>query len=107
MTTRSQLLLSLAIVFLQPLQAQEYTWSEHIAPIVYDNCSSCHHDGGIAPFNLITYFDLEFHANDIHHVIDYKEMPPWPADPEYRHFKEEAVLEQWEIDDNCIAVCGG
>jgi len=68
----------------------QYTWSEHIAPIVCDNCASCHHDDGIAPFNLMSYEDAVEVADEIHHVVDERSMPPWLADPDYRHFVGEA-----------------
>ena len=80
------------------LQAQDVFWAEHIAPIIYENCSSCHHTEGIAPFNLMSYDETVIHATDIHHVIDERSMPPWPADPAYRHFLGEAILQQSEID---------
>ena len=36
----------------------------------------------------------DFIANE----VESKHMPPWPADPSYRHFKDEAVLTDLEID---------
>ena len=79
------------------LSAQFYTWTEDIAPLIYENCSSCHHDGGIAPFQLMSYEDVSAHAYAIHHATDERSMPPWPADPGYRHFKDENYLEEEEI----------
>src|ERR1039457_4299548 len=32
-------------------RAQTVTFNEHIAPIVYGNCSKCHHPGEVAPFS--------------------------------------------------------
>lgn len=75
-----------------------YTWNDHIAPIIYDNCSSCHHDGGIAYFNLMTYQDVVTWAEDVHEAMEDREMPPWPADPNYRNFVGEVILDQAEID---------
>ena len=31
------------------------TWSDNVASIMYSKCATCHHDGGIAPFSLMTY----------------------------------------------------
>ncbi|MGB3076864.1 MAG: hypothetical protein WBB36_16155, partial [Chitinophagales bacterium] len=39
------------------LSAQTPTWSDKVAAIIYDNCSSCHHEGGIGPFSLMSYDD--------------------------------------------------
>ncbi|MBC8047296.1 MAG: T9SS type A sorting domain-containing protein [Fimbriimonadaceae bacterium] len=80
------------------LFSQTPTWSESIASIIYNNCSSCHHDGGIAPFALMSYVDAVDNHHEILDAVIEKEMPPWPADPEYRHFKDEAVLSEDEIN---------
>ena len=39
--------------------AAPVTFSETIAPIVYDNCVTCHRPGEAAPFSLISYEDVE------------------------------------------------
>ncbi len=85
-------------IFVQAIQAQSPTWSTDIAPIIYENCSSCHREGGIAPFTLMSYDETIIWADDIHHVIEERSMPPWPADPNYRHYVGETYLEDWEID---------
>ena len=33
------------------------TFSEHVAPIVFANCTSCHRPGEAAPFTLMSYRD--------------------------------------------------
>jgi len=70
----------------------QVNWADDIAPIVFTRCAHCHHEGGIAPFELLTYNDMESWASLMPHVIEENEMPPWPADPEYRHFANEDVL---------------
>ena len=35
--------------------SQNPNYAEDVADILYQNCTSCHHTGGIAPFPLITY----------------------------------------------------
>ena len=39
-------------------RAAAVTFSEHIAPILYDNCVTCHRPGEAAPFPLISYEDV-------------------------------------------------
>lgn len=80
------------------LHAQSPDWSTDIAPIIYKNCSSCHHEGGIAPFNLMSYDETVMWGGDIYHAVDERSMPPWPADPNYRHFVGETYLEDWQIE---------
>ncbi len=79
--------------------AQIPDWSTRIASIIYNNCSSCHHAGGIAPFALMNYSDVNGAAAAVLDAVTQHRMPPWPADPSYMHFTNEAVLEQSEIDD--------
>ena len=74
-------------------------WSEDIAPIFYEHCAGCHHEGGIAPFELITYDQVMVYKNVMHDVIVHREMPPWPADPAYRHFADELYLSTEEIEE--------
>ena len=42
-----------------PARAGGVTFSETIAPILYENCVTCHRPGEAAPFSLITYEDVE------------------------------------------------
>lgn len=73
------------------------TFSEHIAPIIYKNCTSCHRKGEAGPFELITYQDAVSRAKLIKFVTQTKFMPPWPADANYTHFIDEKILSEDEI----------
>ena len=77
---------------------QTVTFAEHIAPIVHANCMPCHRPGSAGPFNLITYQDVSKRAKMVAHVTSTRYMPPWPADPTYRHFANEKWLTQRQID---------
>ena len=72
--------------------AQDPNWNQHIAPILYNHCASCHHSGGIGPFPLLTYAQTTGSAAAILDAVSAKRMPPWKADPAYRHLKGENVL---------------
>jgi len=74
------------------------TFSQHIAPIVFKNCSPCHRKGGAGPFELATYNDVASRAKMIAYVTRTKYMPPWPADRTYSHFREEKYLTEEEIE---------
>lgn len=80
------------------IEAQSVTWAEDIAPIIYENCSSCHHEGAIAPFSLMSYEETKTHGFNIRNEVVQGSMPPWPADPDFKHFVGEANLSQEEID---------
>jgi len=60
--------------------AAPITFTEHIAPVVFQNCSSCHRPGEGAPFSLLTYRDVAKRAKLIARVTAEKVMPPWHAD---------------------------
>lgn len=81
--------------FLSPTASAQHNgtnWSEHIAPIFYANCTSCHHEGGIGGFSLIEYQDAYPRRYAIKFNVDERKMPPWPPDPNYTHFAGEQVL---------------
>ncbi len=73
------------------------TFSEHIAPIIYKNCTSCHRRGEAGSFRLLTYQDAAAHAQLLKYVTQSGYMPPWPADASYSHFIDEKVLSADEI----------
>jgi hypothetical protein len=75
-----------------------YNFADHVAPIIFNNCSSCHQKGGAAPFAMETYHDIAKRAKMIAYVTKTGYMPPWPADTEYTHFIGEKVLTDTEIE---------
>ncbi len=54
-----------------------------IAPIIHQNCSTCHNPDGIGPFSLITYEDITKRARQMSEVVQSGYMPPWQTDPHY------------------------
>ena len=74
----------------------QVTWSENVAPILFEHCTKCHNEGGIGPSSLMTYDDAYNNSVGILGAITSGQMPPWPADPNYRHFVGENVLTQAE-----------
>ncbi len=61
------------------------TYHEHVAPIVYANCSGCHRPGQVAPFSLLSYADVKAYAAEIARETAERRMPPWlPAPGEFR-----------------------
>lgn len=72
-------------------------FTDDVAPLIHRNCTKCHQNGEAGPFNLVTYQDVASKAKLISHVITNRIMPPWPADPTYRHFANETYLNDTEI----------
>jgi len=79
------------------LFGQTPTYSEDIAPIIYNKCLQCHHSGGIAPLSLETYADAISNAGMIQHVTSSGEMPPWLPDTLFQEYAYENTLDINEI----------
>src|SRR5215471_1772919 len=88
------------------VQSNPATFSEHIAPILYQNCVTCHRPGEAAPFSLITYDDVKKRGPLIATVTKSRYMPPWHAMHGFGEFKAErrlsdeqiAAIAQWVSD---------
>ena len=75
------------------------TWSEHIAPIIYKNCTPCHRPGQSGSFALMNYADAVKKSALIKFVTQSHYMPPWPANLNYSHCIGERVLSADEIKE--------
>jgi hypothetical protein len=75
----------------------QVNWATDIAPILYENCVQCHRSQGIGNFSLIGYNAAFSSRLAIANAVTNKVMPPWKADPSYRHFTAENVLTTEEI----------
>ncbi|MES2761032.1 MAG: T9SS type A sorting domain-containing protein [Bacteroidota bacterium] len=85
-----------SVCLLYSLKAQT-TFSEYVAPIIYNKCSSCHHVGGIAPLAFTSYAEVKKQVGMIvMAAIDSKFMPPWMPDTAYSHFVDERKLTESE-----------
>ena len=92
------------ILFLEVLSAVNF--SEHISPIIYQNCTECHRAGEIGAFLPLTnYQEVYDNRNWISYSIatgeDYRHgdpiMPPWPPDDGYSSLVGERTLLEDEI----------
>ena len=72
------------------------SYSETIAPLLIDNCVTCHTEGGIAPWAMSEYRMIQGFAPMIREVIRTKRMPPWHADPELGHWQGDSGLSDQE-----------
>lgn len=59
--------------------SSELTYHNRISRIVQQNCVECHREGGVGPFSLATFDDVEAHAGMIEQVVERDLMPPWFA----------------------------
>ena len=75
----------------------QVTFNRDIAPIIFRNCSQCHHPGEAGPFPLLTYADVKSHGRQIAFVTQRRIMPPWLPDPGELKFADELRLSEEQI----------
>ena len=75
----------------------ETTFSEHISPIIYNNCTVCHREGEIGPFPLTNYAEVVDLAESILYVTEERLMPPWPPNRQFSRFVGERGLTDGQL----------
>ena len=77
--------------------ASNLTWSKDVAPILYHNCTTCHHPGGAGPFSLLTYADAKRWGAQVVKVTQSRYMPPWLPEPGHGDFADNRRLSDADI----------
>tara|TARA_R110002096_G_scaffold403766_4_gene601370 strand:- start:4969 stop:6483 length:1515 start_codon:yes stop_codon:yes gene_type:complete len=78
------------------LLAEEITFNQHIGPLVYQKCATCHHPGAAGPFSLLSYSEVSKKARTIRRAVESQYMPPWhPVDAgvEFAHNRSLSAAE--------------
>ena len=81
----------------------QVNFSEHISPIIYNNCTECHRVGQSGPMPFTNYLEVASWGNMINYVTAIDYMPPWHADTEYSTFlgergltdEEKSLINEW------------
>ena len=68
------------------------TWSSNVAEVFYEKCTKCHHDGGGAPFSLMTHGEVSNVASAIYDAVYQETMPPWPPNSPSAEFMHDRSL---------------
>ncbi|MEM7077531.1 MAG: hypothetical protein AAF513_02780 [Pseudomonadota bacterium] len=68
------------------LDGDEISYAQEVAPILAENCVSCHKPGGIGPWAMSDYNMVRGFSLMIREVLMTQRMPPWHADPTVGHF---------------------
>ena len=74
------------------------TFNKDIAPILFQNCATCHHPGEVAPFSLLTYADAKKHSSEIADLTQHRQMPPWKPAHGFGEFVGERRLTDPQIE---------
>lgn len=72
--------------------AREVSYTKEVAPILAENCASCHREGGIAPFALNSHTMAQGWSPMIREVLMTKRMPPGQIDPHVGDFVNSLTL---------------
>lgn len=77
-----------------PTNGLEISYSDTIAPILADNCVTCHRPGGIGPWAMTDYNMVRGFSLMMREVLLTKRMPPWHADPTIGHWSNDRSIER-------------
>jgi EF hand len=79
------------------------TFTEHVAPIVFEKCAGCHRPDQGTPFTLLSYRDVQKRGAFLRDVVADRAMPPWPPSHGWGRLQDErrltddqiAVFDRW------------
>ena len=74
------------------------TFNEHVAPILFANCTPCHRPGEAAPFQLLSYRDARPLARAMAAAAAARVMPPWKPGPSDFAFHDTRGLTAQQIE---------
>src|ERR1051326_1960790 len=89
---------SLTIVATAATVPAPKTYSKDAAPIIQARCQGCHRPGEAAPMSFGSYQEVRPWAKAIKQAVALKKMPPWFADPQYGHYRNDTSLTKAEMD---------
>lgn len=76
---------------------QSVSYENDIAPIIAENCATCHRDGGVAPFAMDSHTMVQGWSPMIREVLMTKRMPPAQVDPHIGSFTNAMNLSNTEV----------
>jgi cytochrome c-type biogenesis protein CcmH/NrfG len=84
-------------------QSNTVTFNKDIAPILWQNCATCHRPGQLGPFSLVSFEDARPRAREIVRAVTSHAMPPWKPEAGHGEFtgvraltpSQIALIAQW------------
>ncbi len=98
---------SIATAIANPASPANPTFTEHVAPIIFNHCASCHRPGEAAPFSFLNYNDVKKRSRLIARVTEKRYMPPWHAESTDYGFADERRLTDAQVETIQAWVKGG
>ena len=72
-------------------------YAKEVAPIIAEQCATCHREGGIGPFAINSHLMLMGWSPMIREVLLTKRMPPEQVDPHVGHFENARYISEQEL----------
>jgi hypothetical protein len=73
------------------------SYADEVAPILADNCATCHRENGIAPFAMNSHQSVQGWSPMIREVVMARRMPPGQIDPHVGKFDGAPGLTNLEV----------
>ncbi len=87
-------------------QGEAPTFKKDVEPLLQQKCQSCHREGGIAPFTLVSYDEAKSMAELARKKIESRTMPPWGAFDSEACKMQHAFKDDLRLTDAQIALFG-
>lgn len=72
-------------------------YASEVAPIIAEQCATCHREGGIGPFAMDSHLMLQGWSPMIREVLLTKRMPPTQVDPNIGHFSNARYMSDADL----------
>lgn len=73
------------------------SYSKDVAPVLAENCASCHREGGIAPFAMDSHAMVQGWSPMIREVLMTKRMPPGQIDGHIGEFINDRLVDDADV----------
>lgn len=81
-----------------PGEVDPPTWATDVAPLLFENCVSCHRPEGSGPFSLVAYEDAARRAERVLEAVRTRYMPPWLPSVQGPRFAGARLLDDGQLD---------
>ncbi|MFO4633212.1 MAG: hypothetical protein ACJ05G_12845, partial [Actinomycetota bacterium] len=72
-------------------------YATEVAPIIAEQCATCHREGGIGPFAMDSHLMLQGWSPMIRETLITKRMPPTQVDPNIGHFNNARYISDADL----------
>ncbi|HMJ12031.1 MAG TPA: hypothetical protein VK524_11490 [Polyangiaceae bacterium] len=80
----------------EKLAGDATSYQKDLRPLIEQTCLGCHVEGGVAPFSLTNWENVEQNAALIVHSVSTGRMPPWPVAEDCHALRDVQTLTQAE-----------